>query len=168
MAAVKIIFDPPALSWPLSFLSPCFPTILSVTHYQIGSACNTLASDATIPIKIRPVKHLLTLHTNPPHIFIGFALLLTLFGPCLPVFDLFWLFLSAVHFQTVQKMEDSRRSGAFISPRLSHTFYLYSRVFSGRLQRSGTAITFQVPANTGGTQEARQFTQTKIQNDGLL
>lgn len=158
MAAVKIIFDRPALSWPLSFLfvflslsllSLFFPTILSVTHSKIGRACNTSASDTTIPIKILPVKHLLAWHTVKRHIyFLGshqlwpFLSLHSCIWPILGSFFSWWR-------SKPRRAGDSRRADAFISSRLSDTFYLYSRVFSGRRQRNGTAITFQVPANTG-------------------
>lgn len=135
MAAVKIIFDRPALSWPLSFLfvflslsllSLFFPTILSVTHSEIGSACDTSASDTTVPIKILPVKHLLTWHTVKHHIyFLGSRQL----WPFLSLHSCIWPILGSFFSWWRSRAGDSRRADAFISPRLSDTFYLYSRVF---------------------------------------
>lgn len=165
MAAVKIIFDRPALSWPLSFLfvflslsllSLFFPTILSVTHSKIGRACNTSASDTTIPIKILPVKHLLTWHTLKHHVyFLGSHQL----WPFLSLHSCIWPILGSV-FSWWRSRAESRRQQTrrcvYLFPAIWHLLSLQPCFFwATAVKRHSHYL-----SSTCKHQEAHRFTQT--------
>lgn len=111
MAAVKIIFDPPALSWPL--FSVCLSiSLTSISPLSHNPLCHSLKDSESLqhaglghcsPDK-NPLRKTSPNHSKTRHVFSGITPLMTLFllvFPFLTYFD----FLSMMQVESVQGRE---------------------------------------------------------------
>lgn len=157
MAAVKIIFDPPALSWPLSFLFVFSISCTSISPLSHNSLCHSLWDRERLqhaglgrhnPDKNPPCRTSPNL-THEPTTHIYWAR--TTSDPIWSLSSRIWPIL-ALSFRGAgpNRAEDGRQERLSLPGYLTPFIFVFV-FFSGRLQRSGTAITFQVPANTSGT-----------------